>query len=305
MWNLYIMFKYYGLDHYYVLLNEIAFLKKFKTLDIYCYNVKSDTQKTYFCCRVKDRKKVNKYVEEATYLYTSGILGMLLRNITNMYRLMSYTVCIFMWMFLSNTVFKIDVIGEVDAMDKKMYSILDSFLYKQKQIDKMKDNIQNTFENELAWFEVYEKGNVVEVNYTLKNKINPTLHKQELLIAKQDGLIAYFKDVSGYKNKNINDLVKKGDIIVSNKLLNPNNQEVNIDVKGKVFAYTWKRIEVEIDNNKYPDAINYFNLLLEARSSIELEKEEFIEKENVLLFDKNKGKIRIIILYTLLEDITS
>ena len=107
------------------------------------------------------------------------------------------------------------------------------------------------------------------------------------------------------KNKIIKDLVKKGDIIVNNKMLNSNNQEVDVDVKGKVFAYTWRKIMVEIDENKYPDAINYFHLLLEARSTIQLQDEERIEKENVLLFDKNKGKIKIIILYTLLEDITS
>ena len=84
-------------------------------------------------------------------------------------------------------------------------------------------------------------------------------------------------------------------------------KEVNVDVEGSVFAYTWQKVIVEIKDNKLPDAINYFSLLLEARSqiNIQLNAKEKVVKENILHFDKNEGKIKLIILYTLLEDITS
>ena len=104
-----------------------------------------------------------------------------------------------------------------------------------------------------------------------------------------------------------NDVVKKGDLLVSNILLDSMNLPEEIYVKGRVFAYTWSDFSVEMPNNSLPEGVQFFQLLFQARRIIseELGEDEKIVSENILQFSVNDDKIKMDLHYTLLEDISS
>lgn len=301
------MFKRYGLDHYSINKSTISFLKICKKENLYVYHVKAKENLTYFEARLKDREKIISIFPTSHYLFTSGFVGMLFRNFTSKSRLLSYGICIFMWCFLSCTVFRIDVLGTKDDLDNRITQSLRKYQYQTKNIHGVKKDLLSKYKNDVSWLEVYDKGSIVKVHYVAKEKSEEKEFGDKPLIAKKDGMIAFFKSDAGFKVRRVNDIVKKGDILIDNHMPDSYQRDTNVEVRGKVYAHTWQKVSVEMKANKLPDAINYYSLLLEARNqvNIDLENEEEVEVENILQFSKNKGKIKLEILYTLLEDITS
>lgn len=301
------MFKRYGLDHYSIHLKQLLLLRQCRKSNLFIYHVHEKEEVIYFDVRVKDRNRVQSILPTAKYLYTSGIVGMLLRNFTNKTRLISYASCILIWCILSSTIFHVEVYGTKDQLDQRIVKTMDSFLYQSKNVDKIKKTLLDTYQKDVSWLEVYDKGSIIKIRYAAKEKVEKSQKGSVPLVAKKDGMIAYFKSDAGYKVKKAKDIVKKGDILVDNHMPDSFNRDVSLEVSGKVYAYTWQRVVVEMNANRLPEAINYFSLLLEARNQIDidLKNEEKIVKENILQFSKNQGKIKLEILYTLLEDITS
>lgn len=300
------MFKL-GVDCYLIDARMIDVIRTCKKNEVDCFDIKNVKHGIQVCFHIKDRNKVKQLFPNAKYLYTNGILGMFLRNFTKKERIISYLCVIALWVFYSTTLFEVNVYGESDTLDDKMYKTMDKYMYHTKDVDGIKKQLLSTYKSEISWLEVYEKGSSINVRYALKKHVTDDISDNQPLIAKKDGMIAYFECDEGYKLKKVKDVVKAGEVLVDNKMPNSFNQEVQIDANGKVYAYTWQQVNVEMDDNKMPEALNYYSLLLEARNQIdiEIENDEEIVKENVLHFSKNKGKINLVILYTLLEDITS
>lgn len=296
-----------GVDCYLINARLIDVIRTCKQSELDCFNIKNKDKGIQISFHIKDRNKVKQIFPNAKYLYTNGILGMFLRNFTKKERIISYLCVIALWIFYSATLFEVNIYGESDELDYKMQHTLEKYMYHKKDLDSLKKTLLTTFQNDISWLEVYEKGSSVNIRYSLKKHVTENMTSNQPLIAKKDGMIAYFKCDKGYKLKKVKDVVKKGEVLVDNKMLDSFNKEVEVDVDGKVYAYTWQQVEVEMNDNKMPEAINYYSMLLEARNQIDIDvqNEEKIIKENVLHFSKNKGKINLVILYTLLEDITS
>jgi hypothetical protein len=124
------------------------------------------------------------------------------------------------------------------------------------------------------------------------------------LYASKDGVIRRFSISSGVKNVGVYDFVKKGDLLVSDILVNTNNESILIGSVGKVFASTFYYVEVS-SNAILDDASKQALLLDRARSEVSKNinsEDEYIESENVLINDLNNGYMKVY--YVLYEDIT-
>lgn len=295
-----------GFDLYDTTLHLHALLKTAKENDFVLYMVSTKENHIFFYSSIRDRNKIQK-IEKISYQYTSGLMGMILRNGLKKSRIVSYVIVIITWFLLSTTCFEFKIMGESDSLDFKIQQILEEELYKKIDVSKTKNKIYKEIKNDISWMEVYQKGSILHIQYAKRDKDKYKKKYNQPLIAKKDGVIAYFECDEGFKIKKVNEVVKKGDIIVDNVIIDSSGKSKKINVNGKVFAYTWEKVVMSIEDNKIPSAINYFQMILQARSDITstMSKEEKIHKENVLQFTKNKGKIRLVILYTLLEDITS
>ena len=96
-------------------------------------------------------------------------------------------------------------------------------------------------------------------------------------------------------------------MLVSNVLEDSKGGKQEVYVKGRVFAYVWKDITVTMDKTREPKALQYFQLLFDARRKVseDFHKDDRIYKENILQFSTDMGKIKMVIHYTLIKDITT
>ena len=129
----------------------------------------------------------------------------------------------------------------------------------------------------------------------------------ETLIAQRDGIIAGFDVQHGEKRVALNQSVKKGDVLVSSLMADSRGNAEHLHVKGRVFAYTWEKVELEAERSAMPQPLQFFSMLLQARAQVSSSflKDDRIVSENILQFGEKAGKIKLVIHYTLYRDISS
>ncbi|MEG2550213.1 MAG: sporulation protein, partial [Erysipelotrichaceae bacterium] len=97
------------------------------------------------------------------------------------------------------------------------------------------------------------------------------------------------------------------DVLVNNVLLDSMNKEEPLYVLGNVFAYSWQRVEVSMNQSHLPKAFEFFQLLFLARNQVskDFRANDKIHKENILQFSQDMGKIKMVVLYTTYLDIST
>lgn len=301
----------FGLDYWSLDFNLNVFLQAVKTYNWTVYEIRQHKDTITFYASVLDRNALIKAYPHIIHLKTTGVIGMLLRTMRHPDRLIAAGCAAALWMLLSSTVFDIEILGE-GTLNRALIAdtlvelkALPPFHLDDKNTLKLELN--ETLKREFTWIEIEQSGSKLKVRFLPKK----TVEKEELtrneLYAQKDGVIASFDLQHGEKCVKVNDVVKKGDLLVTNILMDSMNQPEEIFVKGKVFAYTWYDFSVEMVNNSLPEGIQYFQLLFQARRIVSetLGEDEKIISENILQFSVNDDKIKMDLHYTLLEDISS
>ena len=259
----------------------------------------------------KYRKIIKDNFKDYKIVSKLGILGFLenlfLRPITFISLIVS--VCLF-WN-LSNRIYKIDLYGDYPLIEEKIVDFLNtrglksfSFINDLETIKSLEVNLKEEFKDELEFVEMIKYCANVSINYKKRRKEIVIEGKKGSLYASKDGVVKGFSLLSGVKNVKEYDYVKKGDLLVSDIIITSNNDNVVIGTLGKVFASTFYYIEVKCDSD-IDSASKYAYLLDKARYEVGKNlnsNDEYIESENILVSDINKGYMKIY--YVLYEDIT-
>ena len=276
------------------------------------YEVIAKTNNTItFCTPIQYHYEIIHVCKQITYIKTTGMLGFVLRQMKRPRRMVCVLVTVVLWYGLSHTVFEINIQGDQEKTKVLLQTTLEDMGYAtpllHKDVQQLKETVKKQLENDIAWMEVVQQGSRYNIQFTTKEFVTITPLGHAELIAQKDGVIASFDVPHGFKMVAINDVVHKGDVLVSNVLMDSKNIAKEVFVKGKVFAYTWKEVHVEMSENKLPEAFQYYQLLFEARreAAKHLVPGETIAKENILQFQHNTGTISMDIHYTLYEDITT
>lgn len=239
------------------------------------------------------------------YQYSIGWVGMILRFFCQIEKIVAFVFSAFLFLGLSSTIFNIEIYGDSivhkDIIKKKLKYYKPPFLYYDdtsllKKLSELNDD--------LNWYEVVRTGSNLRIYYLPRNK---EVVKNDLsfdLIAQKDGVIASFDVSKGNKVVNIHDKVKKGDVLVSHILLDSQSMEKTSDVIGKVYAYTFREIEVEFNKKGYPKGVEAFLCLLKSRMMIDLDADEYIVKEISLHFSEDLDTIRMKNFYVIYEMIS-
>lgn len=280
--------------------------------DISVYEVTQHKQYITFYASFFQRREIEKTLQQVEYVKTTGCLGLLIKMVKTPRHLFCIGISLCLWYWLSHMIFSIEFIGEKDSSKELLQNALVEMNiqppFYEKDIFSLKTDLKKRTENDIAWLELVKEGSRYKVYYTPKEFADVKQLARDELIAQKDGVIAKFDLQHGNKNCALNDFVHQGDVLVRNVLTDSMNIDEEIFVKGKVFAYTWQDVTVSMEANDLPEAFQFFQLLLEARSEVskELTKEdEKIYKENILHFTSDMGTISMTIHYTLYEDITS
>ncbi len=178
---------------------------------------------------------------------------------TNKYMLASLFISFLVLLLLTNTIFKINI----NTNDEKIYNLIsdslkdnDISLYKRKksftELKRIKDKILKENEDNLEWIEIKEKGCVynIEVTARVKNKDNISDNTHKDIVASKDGLIKYIASSSGVKLKDVNDYVKKGDVLITGNIIKGEDTLITqVEAKGKVYAEVWYTVNITVPFN--------------------------------------------------------
>lgn len=160
----------------------------------------------------------------------------------------------FVILVLSNLIFFIEIktdnkdlkkylIKELENYDIKKYKFKKSY----KEISKIKEDILNNAKDKIEWLEIKENGVKYIVELTeRKIKSVPNKEKVSNIVAKKDALIKKIITTKGVKMKNVNEYVKKGEVLISGEIKKEEELKDIVVSKGKVFGEVWYTVNTVI-----------------------------------------------------------
>lgn len=231
----------------------------------------------------KDYEKVNeiKTIYNIEKIDSSGIIKIKKKININKYLILGIILGYILLRFLSNIIFSVEIIYNDQEIrnflknELKQYGIKEKSIKKNyKQIETIKEEILNKYKDKIEWLEIETKGTKYIVRVELR-KINEKEEQLENrnIVAKKDAIIKEIKATSGQIVKEINNYVKKGDIIISGDIYAEDLLKDTKIAEGTVFGETWYEISVtypfaysetkETNNKKTVYTLKLFNKNIE------------------------------------------
>ncbi len=166
--------------------------------------------------------------------------------------IMSFIGIIFL-IYLSNTIFSIDIISKNNDLIKDIKKELSGYGIKKYSLKKSYDKIQNIkedilkrHEDNIEWIEITDIGTKYEVKIVERKK---SIKKEKLeytnIIASKPGVIKKIYAEDGMKIIDLNTYVNKGDIVISGSIMKDEDIKEYVHAKGKVYAEVWYNVNIE------------------------------------------------------------
>lgn len=154
---------------------------------------------------------------------------------------------------LSNVIFSVDIIYNNQEMVKLMTKELAKYDIKKYRIKKkysylnaVKNKILSDNKEKLEWLEIEESGTKYIVRLVERKKAESKReYEYQSVVSKKDATITSIKAYSGEKNKQLNEYVKKGDIIINGILTKPDGTFLYTRARGNILGEVWYKASVE------------------------------------------------------------
>ena len=203
----------------------------------------------------KDYKQLSKYSKtyKITMLKKYGILKMFEVIKKNSFIFVSIILAIVFLYFLSNVIFSIEVVYNDQEIVEKMEKELKKYgieKYKLKKdytyLDKVKEDILNNNKDSLEWLEIVEDGTkyIVKLVERKQEEVKKEYEYQSISATK-DAIITNIKASSGEKIKEVNEYIKKDDVIVSGIMTKPDGSFIYTKAKATIYGEVWYKVDIE------------------------------------------------------------
>lgn len=281
--------------------NIERFIKRINSFDIELLEIKYlKYNEVVIKILKKDLNKINeiKTIYDIDIISSNGLDKYKIILKKNKLLLITIILSLLFIIYLSNTIFYIDVIHnnkdirdlikeELSNNDIRVYSLKKDYDY----IEKVKKKIMEKYKDKIEWLEIETSGTryIVKVE---ERKINDTknIESPRHLVARKDAIIINVEASKGVILKNKNDYVKKGDTIISGSIDLNGEIKNNISATGKVYGEVWYKVDVEYPLNYIEKQITgdikkvyTFKFL---NNNISLYNNYFVTKEEVLYENK-------------------
>lgn len=276
---------------------EILDLKNisYKEVEIKVY--KSELEKIEKIKTVYELQEVNSYgfIKIKKILYKNRIL------------LFFLLLGIGLLLILTNIIFEVEVvhnkkeIQELLLSELKKYGLTEKkFVKSFNEIEKIKEEILKKYKDKLEWIEIERSGTkyIVRVEER-KIPIEEEKQQNRNIVAKKSAIIKTIIAENGVIEKNINDYVKAGDVIVSGSVYLNEQLKSIVSASGTVYGEVWYKSTVEVPfiyneknytaNTKKVLTIKFLNNRFELFNFHKFENKEIDEhillKHNFLPFE--------------------
>lgn len=232
------------------------FFKEIIKKEIPIYDIKKNKDKLYITIDYQDYLNIKEmkttYKINVISRYGVNKYKYLIKR--NLYFIVFFIMSILINIFLSNIIFKVEVIHP----NKKIVNIIKNDLqeyglkkynlkpnYKKKEI--IKNNILKKEKNIINWIEIEEKGTkyIVKIEERKEKKKN-TLCKERNLVAKKNAIIIDINASNGEIIKRKNDYVAKGEVIVSGLIYNKEKIVSKRCATGNVYGEVWYKVKISL-----------------------------------------------------------
>ncbi len=251
-------------------------LSKIFKLDINILNIKYYDDRVLFKISYDDYKKIKaiKTTYEINIIKTSGKKKFYDDFLKYKTTIISFIISVFFVILLSNFVFFIDIETsnnnlkniirkELNYNDITLFSIKKSY----SSLNNIKTNIRNNHKNNIEWIEIENDGVVTKVKVIerIKRDINSDNEYKDI-VAEKDGFIRKIYSNKGQLLKNIDDYVRKGEVIISGNIFRNDEVIDKVHASGKVYAEVWYVVKVngDIKYQTLEEDKGYFKLTLKT-----------------------------------------
>ena len=231
-----------------------------------------------------------------------GKLRTLKRIKKNIFILSFLLIGLFLVYILSNLILSIEVIHSNNNIIKLVENELEEngikkyhFALSYDEVEKVKKKILEDNKDSLEWLEIIKEGTkyIVRVEERIINNV-PDDNNIYDIVASKGAVIKSIYAKSGEKIRDVNTYVKKGDIVISSKIILPNNEIITKSANGKIIGEVWYSIRVEFpyvyNEIKYTGnkkKVLVFNFLNKRISIFDFNKYKTFDKNIKYIFNNN------------------
>lgn len=208
----------------------------------------------------------------------------------------------------SRFIFKVEITGNSPSNTKLVEEVLKEnninagdLKKSYQELNEIYDDLKASFKGKIDYLNIYQEGGVLFVKYTNSVGAKEVENNFQNIYASKDGVIQSIDVSSGNIVVQVNQFVKRGDLLVSNTIISTDGENKIIATKGKVMAYTYVTYQGEIDAKKMDEGEAFSYLLYTIRAKLgSIDK---IDREKVLSYDIIDNKRVLKMQYVLIEDI--
>lgn len=231
-----------------------------------------------------------------------GKLRILKRIKKNIFILSFLLIGLFLVYILSNLILSIEVIHSNNNIIKLVENELEEngikkyhFALSYDEVEKVKKKILEDNKDSLEWLEIIKEGTkyIVRVEERIIKNV-PDDNNIYDIVASKGAVIKSIYAKSGEKIRDVNTYVKKGDIVISSKIILPNNEIITKSANGKIIGEVWYSARVEFpyvyNEVRYTGnkkKVLVFNFLNKRISIFDFNKYKTFDKNIKYIFNNN------------------
>lgn len=291
--------------------NKETFLKFLISRKINLYDIVLTKEELKVTVEEKDYNKVLKYkgLHEVKILNSYGALK--LKYILEKYKYLIYAsiILIGIIIFLSNIVFKIEVMHQKEELKELIIEDLKEFGLKKYNLkisynkkEEIKNKILEKEKDKIEWLEIDSIGTkyIVHVEERKIKEENIDNTKRDI-IAKKEAMILEIKSKTGEIVKKKYDYVKKGETIISGTIKNKDKEVAKVKAEGEVFGEVWYNVDVTLPTNYHEETRTgkvkkgLSVRIANKRLSLFTSKNKSFETEDKVLLKSNLLPIKLVL----------
>ena len=177
--------------------------------------------------------------------------------------ILSLIIGLIVFYLLTHLIVKVEIIHSNQEIRDLLTSALEKNGIKKntwkkdfKEITKIKESILKEYPTKLEWLEIEVKG----MKYIVRVEERKILEKEEVktscnIVAIKDGLVKKVIYSKGEGLVKTNDLVKKGDILISGTLKKDEEIKDIVCATGKVYAEVWYKATIKVPLSKIENVL--------------------------------------------------
>ncbi len=228
-----------------------SYLSNNNILFNYLYSNKNNH---YYKIFKKDYKKIKKKYKIKIINYY-GKVSIIKFYKKNLIFILSIFFSLVLLYFLSNTIFFIEINTNNEELKETLFKELNNYNIKKygriksyEELDKIKKEILNNNQDKLEWLEIKRSGTKYEVMLT--ERVIPLKSSDDNsprhIVSSKDALIKHIVSNKGVILKDINDYVKKGEIIISGDLYKGDTYIKSLKASGEVYGEVWYTVKTTV-----------------------------------------------------------